>query len=68
MLRVLLGAVEAANVAEHLWRMSGADTPPPFLLGRLDTAWMWGNPRTRPPANRMSERTPGTSLSSRNNQ
>lgn len=40
MLRVLLGAVEAANVAEHVRRMSGADTPPPFRLGLLGTAWV----------------------------
>jgi hypothetical protein len=48
MLRVLLGAVEAANVAEHVRRMSGADTPPPFSLGRLGTAWMRLATTTRP--------------------
>jgi hypothetical protein len=48
MLRVLLGAVEAANVAEHLRRMSGADTPPPYSLGRLGTAWLRLATTTRP--------------------
>ncbi len=48
MLRVLLGAVEAANVAEHVRRMSGADTPPPFRLGLLGTAWVRLATTTRP--------------------
>lgn len=48
MLRVLLGAVEAANVAEHVRRISGADTPPPFRLGLLGAAWMRLATTTRP--------------------
>ncbi len=39
MLRALLGAVEAANVGDHLRRLSGARVPPPFQLGGLATAW-----------------------------
>jgi hypothetical protein len=39
MLRVLLGAVEAANVSDLVQRLSGADAPPPYRLGRMDTAW-----------------------------
>jgi hypothetical protein len=39
MLRVLLGAVEAANLADHLRALSGADVPPPYQLGTMDTAW-----------------------------
>lgn len=38
-LRVLLGALEAANVEDHLRRMAGADPPPPYRLGGLATAW-----------------------------
>lgn len=48
MLRVLLGAVEAANVAEHVRSMSGVDTPPPLRLGRLNTAWSRLASTTRP--------------------
>jgi hypothetical protein len=48
MLRVLLGAVEAANVADHVRRMSGADTSPPIRLGRLGTAWVRLTATTRP--------------------
>jgi hypothetical protein len=39
MLRVLLGAVEAANLADHLRALSGADVPPPYQLGTMGTAW-----------------------------
>jgi hypothetical protein len=39
MLRALLGAVEAANVGDHLQRLSGVRVPPPFQLGGLATAW-----------------------------
>ncbi len=38
-LRVLLGAVEVANVAEHLLGLSGVDAPPPYRLGRMGTTW-----------------------------
>jgi len=39
MLRALLGAIEAANVSDHLQRLSGVRVPPPFQLGGLATAW-----------------------------
>lgn len=39
MLRVLLGALEAANVEDHLRRLDGAQVPTPFRLGGLNTAW-----------------------------
>lgn len=39
MLRVLLGAVELANLTDHLQQLSGTDAPPPYRLGRLETAW-----------------------------
>jgi hypothetical protein len=39
MLRVLLGALEAANVEDHLRRLAGSDPPPPYRLGGLATAW-----------------------------
>lgn len=39
MLRVLLGAIETANVEDHLRRLAGAEAPPPYHLGGLGTAW-----------------------------
>ncbi len=40
MLRVLAGALEAANVEEHLRHLAGAaPVPPPYRLGGLATAW-----------------------------
>jgi hypothetical protein len=39
MLRVLVGAVEIANVDDHLRRLAGLDTPSPYRLGGLSTAW-----------------------------
>jgi hypothetical protein len=39
MLRALLGAVEAANVADHLQRLAGGPAPAPLQLGGLATAW-----------------------------
>jgi hypothetical protein len=39
MLRALLSAVEAANVEDHLQRLARIPTPPPYRLGRIDTAW-----------------------------
>jgi len=39
MLRVLFGAVEAANVTNHLQRLTGIETPPPYRLGRMGIAW-----------------------------
>ena len=39
MLRVLVGAVEAANVEDHLRRLAGAEPPAPYRLGGLATAW-----------------------------
>lgn len=40
MLRVLLGSIEAANVADHLLRIAGTTTTPdPYRLGALGTAW-----------------------------
>ncbi len=38
-LRVLLGALEIANVEDHLRRLSGTTTPPPYRLGALGTVW-----------------------------
>lgn len=39
MLRALLGAVEAANVSDHLQRLTGGPAPAPFAMGGLATAW-----------------------------
>lgn len=39
MLRDLVGAVEIANVEDHLARLSGVQAPPPYRLGALGTAW-----------------------------
>jgi len=39
MLRILLGAVEVANVDDLLLRIGGRRTPPPHALGRLGTSW-----------------------------
>jgi len=39
MLRVLLAAAEVSNIGDHLRRLSGTDTPQPYRLGRLNTAW-----------------------------
>lgn len=39
MLRVLLGALEAANAEDHLRRLAGAGVPEPYRLGGLGTAW-----------------------------
>lgn len=39
MLRVLLGILEANNVDDHLRALLGAEAPPPYRLGALDTAW-----------------------------
>lgn len=38
-LRVLLGAVEVANVEDHLLRLAGEESPSPYRLGGLATAW-----------------------------
>lgn len=43
MLRALLAPLEAANVRDHLLRVSGAAPPEPYRLGGLSTAW----PRVR---------------------
>lgn len=39
MLRALLGAVEAANVSDHVQRLAGGPAPAPFAMGGLATAW-----------------------------
>jgi hypothetical protein len=39
MLRVLLAPFEIANVADHLRRLAGEETPEPYRLGSLGTAW-----------------------------
>ena len=39
MLRVLAGAVEAANVVDHVRHLAGADVPAPLPLGALATSW-----------------------------
>jgi hypothetical protein len=39
MLRARVGAVEAANVSDHLQRLAGGPAPAPFQLGGLATAW-----------------------------
>ncbi len=39
LLRVLLAPFEIANVADHLGRLRGEETPPPFRLGSLGTTW-----------------------------
>jgi hypothetical protein len=39
MLRALVAAVEIANVHDHLLRLGGVDTPAPYRLGGLATAW-----------------------------
>lgn len=38
-LRVLFGAVEAANVTDHLTRLAGGSPPEPLRLGGLASAW-----------------------------
>ena len=38
-LRVLLGAVEISNTADHLQRLAGDSVAAPFRLGALATAW-----------------------------
>ena len=38
-LRVLLAAVEAANVEDHLRRLTSGTAPAPYRLGGLATAW-----------------------------
>lgn len=39
MLRTLLGALEVANVEDHVRLLGGADVPAPYRLGGLGTAW-----------------------------
>jgi hypothetical protein len=39
MLRALIAPLEAANVRDHVLRLAGEDTPDPFRLGGLSTAW-----------------------------
>ena len=39
LLRVLLAPFEIANVADHLRRLQGEETPEPYRLGSLGTAW-----------------------------
>jgi hypothetical protein len=39
MLRVLLAAVEVANITDHVRSLTGATVPTPYQLGRLNTAW-----------------------------
>lgn len=38
-LRALLGALEVANVDDHLSQLSGRDVPLPYRLGALATTW-----------------------------
>jgi hypothetical protein len=39
MMRALVAAVEIANVHDHLLRLGGVETPAPYRLGGLATAW-----------------------------
>lgn len=38
-LQALAGGFEIADIVEHLARLDGLETPPPFALGALSTAW-----------------------------
>lgn len=39
MLRALVGGAEVVNLHDHLLRLSGVETPRPYRLGGLATAW-----------------------------